>query len=227
MDSEPKDNPEVELKPENPEEKPQDPPVDPPKEDKPDESKDIDFKQELDKLEKTNTRTELDKAEFTAEKVLQRISELGGDPTKVATKFVKEKPKEEIKEFATLQDLDIKLAEQEVRKLAKSDDEFKVIMWWIKNKNLSVEDAHLIANKGKLKTSLDEVIRGKVIPRTISTGPGQRIAAEKVPERSVEEQKVLERRGLRFNPKTQTYQGRFTEEYYDTTDKKWKSRRLR
>lgn len=183
------------------------------------EGADIDFKKELEDLEKPKARTDLEKAQRALHFTAQRVAELGGDPADILPKPKTEKPDD----VETI--VERKFAEKEARTLARNDDEFKLIMWHVTNQNLSVENAWLLANKGRFMRSLSEATRAN--PQySKETGGGRKVETPDVPTRSPEEQKVLQRRGMAFNPKTKTWQGKYTEEYYDKVQDRWLSQRL-
>ena len=180
------------------------------------ESEDVDHKKTLEELEGKEKPNKLEKAKRALFFTAKGVEELGGDPLEVLG--LKEKKGDG-------DDLDTKIEkkfkEQEVKRLARTEDEFKVIMWYVTNQNLSVEDAHILANKGRLKSFASEVKRSDVIPPKGGTS-SRKARTEDVPKRADEEVEVLRRRGLVFNTKTNTYQGKYTEEYWD--GEKWQSR---
>ena len=184
-------------------------------EDKPKEEDD-DHKKNLEKLEGKG-KSELEKAERALYFTAQRLKELGGDPKNI----LGDKPKKEDSPDTLIEK---KFAERDARAMTKSESEYNLVMWYVNNKNLSVEDAYVVANKGKLQREIIEAKRGKVdyAPESNNEQAPKRV----VPKRNPEEVSLLSNRGLHYNPKTQTYQGKFTEEYYDHDSKSWKSRKL-
>ncbi len=187
-------------------------------------SQDIDYEKELAKVEgdKKPELSEADKAKRALFFNAQRAKELGVD---VEEAIGIKKPKEASKEDDVDAKLERKFAERDAQAVAGSEAEFKLIMWYVDNRGLSVDDAYVLANKGKLQRAISEGKRSNV---TFAKAGGERkVTKAVVPQRSPEEQQLLLNRGLKYNPKTQTYQGKFTEEYYDPTDKAWKSRNLK
>lgn len=185
------------------------------------DSEDIDFSKELEALEAKPKNNELEKAEKSLHFNAQRVKELGGDPSKI---IKPEQKTEQVFDPSSVEALvDGKFAEQQARTLAKTDAEFKVIMWYVRNKGLSISEAHLLANKSRIERFASEVKRSNV---AISKGgvAGRRVEQTQVPARSQEEVNILSRRGLKFNPKTKTYQGKIYEEYY--TGSGWASRKI-
>ncbi len=189
------------------------------------DDKDIDYAAELARVKSTEQpkeRTELEKAQRALHFNAQRLKELGGDPAEILG--VKPVVKEaEPSAPVSRADLERTFIERDARNLTESDAEFELTMHYV-DKGLSLEDAHLLANKGKIKRSVQEARRGNVAyaPATST----QKVTTERAPTRSPEEQAVLQRRGLSYNPKTGTWQGRFSEEYYDHEAKTWRSRKL-
>lgn len=183
------------------------------------ESTDIDYKKELEELEGTKpSKSELEKAKRALYFNAQRYSELGGDPSDVLPKpKAAAQPETDVDKV-----IDLKFAEREARALAKTEDEYQLIVWRVKNQGLSVSEAHLLANKGKLLKLSSELKRADVKP-SLGGGAGQRILEETVPERNAAEVQLLTRRGMQFNPKTNTWQGKYTEEYWNGSH--WLSRR--
>ena|SRR3990167_6011794 len=180
---------------------------------------DIDFKVAPETV-KTSKRTELEKAEYSARSVLNKVAELGGDPAKVAKDFVPETDKEATGGF-TRNDADQlfneKLAEQHARSLAKSDKEFQAIMSWVKIKGLSVEDAHLLANRGKVKQATAEIQRAQeATASSNSAGAGVKTQTTKVPQMPIEMQQVLRRRGMK--QEGGKWVGKITEMVYSPSD---------
>ena len=184
--------------------------------------KDIDFKKELEKVQ-PQTKSELEKAQKALHFNAQRLVELGGDPAEVL-KLKRETKKDNA-------DVDVKsviqreFIERDVRAMSKNEDHFKLMMHYVDDKKLSAEDAYVLSMKGQILRSITEIKRAGVQYAKPDTG-GRKVDTVEVPERSHEEVAILERRGMRFNPKTKTYQGKFYEEYYDSTEKAWKSRKL-
>jgi hypothetical protein len=185
---------------------------------------DIDYKKELEVLEtkQPSNRSEAEKASRALHFNAERAKELGLDPAEILG--IKPAPKAEEVDLSST--IDRKFAERDVRALARTDDEFKLIMWYIDNRNLSVEEAHLLANKGRILRAASEGRRANVQFANPS-GTERRVTQTTVPTRSPEEQAVLQRRGMQFNPKTKTYQGKYYEEFYNPSTESWESRKLR
>jgi hypothetical protein len=183
-------------------------------------SKHIDFKKELEKVQE-QPKSELEKAQRALHFNAERLKELGGDPADVL-KLKKDENKDNVDVSSAIKR---EFAERDARILAKSDDEYKLIMWYVDNKNVSIEEAHLLANKGRFVRSITEANRARVNYSKPDEG-GRKITASEVPARSQEEINLLARRGMMFNSKTKTYQGKFYEEYYDSATKTWLSRKL-
>ena len=188
-----------------------------------DDSTGIDFKGELEKLEsgEKKPKSEKEKAERALHFNAERLRELGGDPASVLK--IKAPEEGETKTPDVREVVNEQFADRDARALAKSDDEYKVIMWYVTNRKLSVQDAYLLANKGRIQRSLIEAKRGQV-----DFGKPN-IAGKKKPSGTIPKhpgEALLARRGMVFNPATKTYQGKYYEEFYDPTDKTWKSRKL-
>lgn len=187
------------------------------KEETPEEPEESDgYEEQLEKVQKRE-RSELDKAKRALHFNAERLKELGGDPADVLG--VKPQKNNDVESL-----LDKKFAERDARQMVKSESEFKLVMWYVENKGLSVEEAHLLANKDRFKRSIDEVKRANVVYSQAEGG--KKVTKPKVPERTPEEVRLLASRGLNYNPKTQTYQGKYTEEYYNPETKNWESRKL-
>lgn len=182
-------------------------------------SEDIDFNKELEALEQKQEQPtgELEKAEKSLFFNARRVKELGGDPAKI----IKPEQSNEVTNVEAL--IDSKLNEEKARSLAKNDAEFKVIMWYVRNKGLSIQEAHILANKGRIERFASEIQRSNVT-KSKGSGPGRRVEANTVPSRTQEEVNILSRRGLKFNPQTKTYQGKIYEEYW--TGSGWSSRKI-
>lgn len=180
----------------------------------------IDYKAELERVSQTKEKpTELEKAKKALYFNAERLKELGGDPADVLKiKPVKTEEPDDIDSK-----LERKFIERDVQALVKNEDEYNLVMHYV-DKGLTVEDAHLLANKGRVLRSVEEAKRGNVRFGTLANE--KKPIVQTVPDRSPEEKAVLQRRGLTFNPKTKTYQGKYTEEYYDQNTKSWMSRKL-
>lgn len=169
----------------------------------------------------TPKRTQLEKAEYTARSVLNRVAALGGDPTKVVKDFIPEREEKTTAGGFTRNDAEdffnTKLAEQQARALAKSDKEFNAIMSWVKEKGLSVEDAHLLANRGKVKQAESEMQRAEeATASSTAVSPGIKARTSKTPQLPLETQQVLRRRGMK--PEGDKWVGKVTEMVYAPTD---------
>ena len=184
-------------------------------------TEDIDFEKELENLEKEEEKpTELQKAERSLHFNAQRVKELGGDPHKIVKpETVETKGGTDVESVVKQQ-----FAERDARSLAKTDAEYKVIMHYVRNKGLSVSEAHLLANKGRIERFAAEVKRSNVATAR-SSGPGRKVETVQVPARSPEEIAVLTRRGFKINPKTGTYQAKIYEEYWNGSE--WASRKIK
>lgn len=183
------------------------------------ESEEDHFKKELEVLEgKKPQRTELEKAIHTREQIDKRIVDLGGES------LLKKEQSPQV-EFVTKDDF----AENYARTLARSQDELKVIMWHYRNGiqktgniHEDIDNAHWLANKGRVKKLYEEIDRGKEKPSFIS-GPGQKVKNTLFPEMPKEDQAMLKRRGFSFNPKTGRWEAKHNAYRYDPIQKAWVS----
>ena len=182
------------------------------------EREDVDHKKELERLEAEKKPNEFEKAQRALHFNAERFKELGGDPSEV----LGVKPKEKENDLDAV--VDRKFAERDARNLSKSDDEFNLIMWYVRNRGLSVSEAHLLANKDKIIRQSSERERANV-DISKGGGAGRKVETQTVPSRTPEEVSILERRGMRFNPQTKTFQGKFYEEFWDGS--MWTSRKLK
>lgn len=187
---------------------------------------DIDYKKELDNLESgQKPRSEIEKAERALHFNAERLKQLGGDPAKVL-KFKVEDGSDGAETPDVSDTIQREFATRDVRALSRgNEDMFKLMMWYVDNRKCTPDEAYILANKGRLQRSIIEANRGKV-EFGKPDGGGKKIVTEKVPTRSPEEVALLERRGYKFNPKTNTYQANIYEEYFDATDNLWKSRKI-
>ncbi len=195
---------------------------------------DTDFDKELEALENGSeqspapkpAKTELEKAVMTGKSIAKRIKSLGGDPTELISDVIDDTPptKPERTEVDTSQFVTkLDLAEQEAQKIAKSPSELKLIMWWVKNKGMSVEDAHLLANKGKLKKVFSEVDRTRTtVPANPGGGAGQRPADNSnAPALPDSDRRRLEQSGMVYDPAKKAYVGKKVQHRYDEVSKQW------
>lgn len=187
-------------------------------------SQDIDYKKELETLEEApKGKSEKEKAIYTARSLKKRLEALDVDTEEIAEIFgVKPKPakKQEEQKEVSADDIESRIeARLEVKRLARSDDEAKVMLWWVVNKGLSVSDAHILANKGRIKTFLDEQKRGNVRTEAGGTASGRKGPA-KAPELSLAEQKQLLSMGFVKKPDG-SFEGKKMRVFYDTASRKW------
>ena len=82
-----------------------------------------------------------------------------------------------------------------------------------------VESAHLLANRGKLKRTFEELKR--IEKPGNGGGAGQKISKPQVPEMSPEEQQILMRRGFKFNLQTKEWEAKYNVIRYDSSAKAW------
>lgn len=194
-------------------------------------TEDAEFESTLKDLEAGNeppkpTRSELEKATFTAKSTLKRIKELGGDPaTLLADEVVPpaEKPPVDTTQFVTKADL----AEQEVNRLAKSPSEAKLIMWYVRNKGLSISDAHFMANKNRISKLTGEINRSRETTPSLGGGAGER-GKDRVdaPELSPSEKMTLAQAGMVYDPAKKAYVGKKIQHRFDEASKTWVTEKI-
>lgn len=208
-----------------------------PVEEKKEEPQNIDYKKKLEdeKGKEGDTKpapkpkkSELEKAIFTAKSTAKRIKELGGDPHEIFGDDDQEDPdptptptedKDE-DTYATKEDL----ARIEAEKLTDNPDEINLILHYVKKNGVSVRQAHLLANEGKLPVISKEINRIKTTPPANSGGQGgQDTPNKKVTRLNEKDEKRLEKLGMKFNPNTNAYEGTRTRTRFDGT--KWISER--
>lgn len=205
------------------------------------DSEDVDFDKDLEDLEsKKPKRTELEKAVFTAKQLAKKITELGGDATKVFGKEKKVETEEEDetedapvtkKQFAEYsRETERKEALKLAKALGSSEGEVKVIMWHLENSIVrsgsledDVENAHVLANRKKLKRVASEIARADEARGSghAPTGGGQKPRLVDIPDAPKEVQDTLRRRGFTLNAKTKEWEAKFTKVVYNKETKKW------
>lgn len=133
-------------------------------------SEDIDFKkvaEDLDRKTPRPRRSKEDEIAFNLRKNAERAKEAGLDPRNILgfEENSYEEPRDS--QFVTKEDL----AQNYAKDLASSSDEAKVIMWHYRhsiqktgNIQDDIENAHWLANKGKLKSLKEEITRSNVVP---------------------------------------------------------------
>lgn len=207
----------------------------------PPDGTDIDFEKELDALSGEQPPapgkklTELQKAERALFFQTRRVVELGGDPTKVvkpvgpAVPPAPAVPPRDEQKFVTQDDLDRRDLSSELRKLAKSDAERKVLEWHAEHSIKltgdpvkDAENAYLIAHKGRITRSFDEIRRAVYSRPTPSTPPGRKPAlpSAKAPELSLAEKAILQRRGFVMKPDG-SWEGKKYRRYFDPKTRRW------
>ena len=201
------------------------------------DEKDIDYKKELEDLEGKKPRSELDKAKFSAKSTLKRIAELGGDVNEVLGDFVpKKKVEDDDKEedkFATKDEFNSLVRNQVIahaRTLVGSEDELKLVLWHLDNSIVKtgntvedLENAHILANRGKIKRTMQEIARanGAKDGSHGPSGAGQRTFDKKMPDMPQATQNILRQRGFTPNPKTGEWEAKFTKVVYNDEKKSW------
>lgn len=204
---------------------------------------DIDFKKELDSLPTQEgqppavdpKKNALQKAERALFFQAKEVEKLGGDPSKIVkTEAPRPEPEDRNQEqpqegnFVTREELARRDLRTEIRKLSRSDEEFQVTLWHAENTIRSkgdpvkdAENAYLIAHKGRIQRSFDE------IRRSVSTGrpsgpslPGRKPVqqARKAPMLPPEQVRIMERRGFKQMPDG-TWEGKRYRMVYDQTKK--------
>jgi len=174
------------------------------------DEEDIDFEEELKNLQPPappapDSKKELEKAEKSLFFNAQQVKKLGGDPSKVLAGEAPIAPKPvEGAEFVSREDF----VETEFAKIAKSEAERKVLMHHYKysiqktgNLAADMENAYILANKGKIQRSFSEIRRGALARPAPGSPPGRRApAAQAVPALTADEQNTLKRRGYKQQP---------------------------
>lgn len=188
-----------------------------------DDEEDIDFKKELEQIQpaplQPETKSELERARTALFFTAKRVKDLGGDPTEVVKPAPQPVQREEHQQsYVTKDDLDERDLVSEIRKLARTEEEFQVILHHSKesikktgNPVKDAENAYLIAHKGKIKRSFDELRRAEFSrPPTAPAGPGHKRPADTkvvVPVLSPADQAIFRNRG--FKPEADgTWTGR-------------------
>ena len=140
------------------------PPAEDEDEEEEEEGEVIDFEKELAELPpggEPASRSELEKAERALHFNAKRVTELGGDPSKIVQpKGPVIPPAEDDGKFVTKDDLYTRDLKSEIAKLGKTEAERRVILWRAQNSirpsGDPVEDAqnaYMIAHKGKISRS--------------------------------------------------------------------------
>lgn len=195
---------------------------------------DVDFDAELAALEsgdepsapvqkgKKTPEEERKQAEFTLTSTAKRLKELGGDPSAVigADTTPAAAPSMDTSRFVTKEDI----ARGEAGRLARSPGEAKLIMWYVTNKGLSVEQAHLLANQGRVKTALSEITRSRsAIPSKGGGGPGAPASIDdaSTPELPASSLARVKAAGMIWNAEKKAYVGKKSMLQYDRGQKAW------
>jgi hypothetical protein len=199
---------------------------------------DTDFDKDLEALESGDEpapapkpkKSELEKAVATGKSIAKRIKALGGDPTEVISDVEIDEPTKPAKADVDTSQFITKLdfARQEAQKLARSPSELKVIMWWVENKGMSVEDAHLLANKGRIKKIVGEVSRANAaVPSNGAGGAGQRPEDKTdAPTLPDADRRRLEASGMKYDPAKKAYVGKKVQHRYDEKSKNWVTEKI-
>lgn len=203
---------------------------------------DIDFGKELESLEnegapvtppaaspKAKTpEEERRQAEYTIKHAGKRLKELGGDPAAILADgepAARAETPLDTSRFVTKEDL----AWQRAREMSRSEGEAKVIMWYVSNKNVSVEDAHILANKGRIRKTLSEMTRARdTVASKGGGGAGQaEVAADKSEPAPLDADTVQKLRasGMMYDPTQKAYVGKRSKLQWNGTE--WVSQRIK
>jgi hypothetical protein len=197
-----------------------------------DSEQDIDFEKELEALEKgepepskkdeeqepPKRKSEEEKAGYTIRETIKRLKKLGksdAEISKITGIDIKteddsdEEEGDEEKGYVTRDELDLRDADREAERLAKSAAEKKVIMWYVRNKRLSVTDAHLLANKGRIRRASEEMQRGNQRAANFSGGGRKKVVGDQIPKFSKQEMDLFKRRNMTWNPKSKRMEGQY------------------
>lgn len=194
------------------------------------EPQDIDFKKEAERLATITPpkpkRTPQEEAAFNLKKNAERAKELGVDPNEVLG--IESKDEGAQGEFVTKDDF----AENFARTLVSSEDELRVVMWQYRNGirrsgniHEDIENAHLLANKGRLKNTFAEMKRKVMPPSGAGESSGQIPKETTAPELSRDQHAILLRRGYKL-VKPGLYQARFNQRRYDPDTRTWVDERI-
>lgn len=211
-------------------------------------AQDIDFEKELEVLggdtppaPPAPAKSELEKAERALFFNAQRLRELGGDPTKVvgAPPTPPAPPADAPPApltppaYVTQEDLAKRDLVSEIRKLSRSEAERKVTEWHAEHSIQrsgdpvkDAENAYLIAHKGRITRSFEEIRRAGGSRPMPGAAPGRRPAAgpTKAPVLEPSEQAVMKRRGFKPQPDG-SWEGKRYRMHYDQGKKAWVTER--
>lgn len=200
---------------------------------------DIDFEKELEALappakpeEEAPDKqlTPLQRAERALFFNAEEVKKLGGDPSKVV-KPAPVAPVIPVEQPAPFADNVTKddLAEIEAGRLSRSDAERKVLMHHYKfsiqrtgNIGADLENAYMIAHKGRITRSFDEIRRASYSRPSPGGGPGRKqpVAPIKAPELHSSEKAIMARRGFTMKSNGSWESKRYIMNY-DTKQKRW------
>lgn len=197
---------------------------------------DAEFENELKALNGTivtpparQERSEVDKATFSFKSQAKRLKELGVDPSTLIEDGAPAAPEPQVPPAVDTSNFvtKIDLAKTEASKLAKSPGELSVIMWWVTNKGMTVEDAHYMANKGKIQKKIGEVNRANSAVPSNGGGAGQAAAhVTDAPEISEADKKRLAASGMIYDPAKKAYVGKKMQYRFDDKTKVWVTERI-
>lgn len=192
---------------------------------------DVDFESDLKALEEGKKPAEAEakkderqKAEYTLKSVAKRLKTLGGDPEALLKDEEPAPAPVDTSKFVTKAEL----ALAEAQRLARSPAELKVIMWYIENNGLSVEEAHLLANKGKITKAAQEIARAN----SAVASPGGGGAGQKTPETaeptalSPVEIERMKAGGMVWVAEKKAWVGKHVQLRFDVPSKKWVSEKV-
>jgi hypothetical protein len=194
---------------------------------------DIDFEKELEALESSEEeekeparqpapapsgKTEEEKAAHVIRESVKRLQRKGRTAdeifdltgVRVEDRQEPEAPQRGKEGYVTRDELDLRDAEKEASRLARSESEKKVIMWYVRVKRLSVSDAHLLANKGRARRAEGEIARAAGAVPAAPPASGERSETAQAHRFTRAEMDMFQRRQMKWNPKTKRMEGKFT-----------------
>ncbi len=114
-------------------------------------------------------------------------------------------------------------------------DEMKVLMWHYNNSIVrsgniedDIENAYLLAHKGRLKQTFSEIKRADQNKPKKGAGEssGQKVKTLKVLEIPKDQHEILRRRGFKLNAETGEWEGKFNKLVHNKATNTWDSVRI-
>lgn len=189
------------------------------------EEKDIDYhKKELEKLEASEEKkpkySHKEKVLYRAKQLKNELEKIGADPADVFGYKPAEEAKPERRDFDE-DEVEKRIENRlEAKRLARTEDELNLILWYVNNRGLSVTDAHMLANKGRIQSFISEQKRAQTTAPKGTNATGRKEMRDKSPRLPASDEQYLLNKGFTKNADG-SFEGKKTKVFFDKEKNDW------